>query len=116
VARFHLTGRAAQDLHDIHGRSVETWGVARADRYLADVYAVCDRVATKPELGRFRSRRSAPFLMIPAGRHFIVYDRSGEDVVVLTVLHQARDIEAIIANLEAEFLAQIAIVRGDRDV
>ena len=116
MPRFHLTRRAAQDLRDIHTRSVENRGSARADRYVADIYAICGRVAVDPDLGRLRSHRSPPFLMVAVGRHFVVYDRLGDDVVVLTVLHQVRDIERIIADMGPEFLTQIEIMRGSGGV
>ncbi len=50
--------------------------------------------------------------MVPAGRHFIVYDRFDTQVVVLTVIHQVRDIERIIAAMEPSLLAEIATLRS----
>src|SRR5581483_3741692 len=108
---FYLTRQAARDLRDIHTRSVASWGQARADAYLAEIYSVFARVAASPDLGRLRAHRSAPFLMVPAGRHFVVYDQAADGVIVLTVLHQARDIERIIADLESSFLAEIEALR-----
>jgi plasmid stabilization system protein ParE len=79
---------------------------------LADLYAVLQRIAGNPALGRVRTHRSAPFLMAAAGRHFVVYDRMGDEVVILTVLHQVRDIERIIADMGPEFMAEIEALRG----
>jgi toxin ParE1/3/4 len=112
VPHFHLTRHAARDLRDIHARSVVTWGKPRADQYLADIYAVCGRIAANPALGRLRAHRSAPFLMVAAGRHFVIYDRTDDGVVVLTVLQQVRDIERIIADMGPEFLMEIEALRG----
>lgn len=109
--RFYLTRQTARDLRDIHARSVANWGEERADAYLAEIYAVFAKVAAAPELGRLRAQRSAPFLMVPAGRHFVVYDQAAEGVIVLTVLHQARDVERIIAELGPSFLLEIAALR-----
>jgi toxin ParE1/3/4 len=64
-----------------------------------------------PALGRLRAQRAAPFLMVPAERHFVVYDRTNAGVVVLTVLHQVRDIERIIAAMGPEFLAELEALR-----
>lgn len=50
--------------------------------------------------------------MAAAGRHFVVYDRMGDEVVILTVLHQVRDIERIIADMGPEFMAEIEALRG----
>ncbi len=108
---FYLTRQAARDLHDIHLHSVTKWGQERADAYLAEIYAVFAKVGASPELGRLRAHRSVPFLMVPAGRHFVVYDQAADGVIVLTVLHQARDIEQIIAELGPSFLAEVAALR-----
>jgi len=108
----HLTRRAARDLRDIHAHSTVRWGQARADTYLGDLYAVFARIAANPGLGRLRARRAAPFLMVPSGRHFVVYDLLADRLMILTVLHQVRDIERIIAALEPEFLSEIAALRG----
>jgi len=112
VPSVHLTRRAAHDLRDIHARSVEAWGEARAHAYLTELYAVFAKVAAKPDLGHLRARRAAPFLMVPAGRHFVVYDCLDDRMVILTVLHQARDIERIIGDLAPGFLAEIVALRG----
>jgi plasmid stabilization system protein ParE len=74
VPHFHLTRQAARDLRDIHARSVATWGSARADRYLANIYVVLGMIAANPAPGRLRAHRSAPFLMVAAERHFVIYD------------------------------------------
>jgi plasmid stabilization system protein ParE len=109
---YVLTRRAAMDLRDIRAFSRAQWGAATAQRYMADLYRVLARIAEIPELGEARQYRSAPFLMIPARQHVIVYDRVPVGVVVLTVLHQARDIEGIIARQGPAFLKVIMALRS----
>jgi toxin ParE1/3/4 len=88
------------------------WGNTRADRYVDEIYTVFGKVAANPELGRLRVRRAAPFLMVAAGQHFVIYDRVNDAVVVLTVLHQVRDIERILATMRPDFLAEMEAIRG----
>jgi plasmid stabilization system protein ParE len=107
AARFFLTRRAAIDLRSIHARSCREWGEDVADRYLADLYAALRKAAANPETGRLRQYRSMPFLMVPAQRHFVIYDLIPQGIVVLTIQHQARDIETLIAELTPRFLAEI---------
>ena len=111
---FILTRRAARDLRDIHKRSVVNWGKARADRYLDDIYAVLTKVSVNPNLGRARWRRSAPFMMVAAGHHFVIYDELGDTVIILAILHQVRDIERIIATMRPEFISELEVLRGRR--
>ncbi|WP_341643795.1 type II toxin-antitoxin system RelE/ParE family toxin [Thauera sp. SDU_THAU2] len=107
AARFFLTRRAALDLRSIHARSRREWGNDVADRYVSDLYAAMKDTAANPETGRLRQYRSAPFLMTPAQRHFLIYDVIPQGIAVLTLQHQARDIEALITELTPAFLAEI---------
>lgn len=106
-ATFLLTRTAARDLRRIHVRSRREWGEDVADRYLADLYAALRDAAASPDKGRLRQHRSAPFLMIPARQHFVIYDLMPQGIVVLTVQHQVRDIETLIAELTPAFHAEV---------
>lgn len=106
-ATFLLTRNAALDLRRIHVRSCREWGEAIADRYLADLYTTMAKIASHPEMGRLRQPRSTPFLMVPARQHFVIYDPVPQGIVVLTVQHQVRDIEGLIADLTPAFHAEV---------
>lgn len=106
-ATFLLTRTAARDLRRIHARSRREWGEDVADRYIADLYAALRDAVASPDKGRLRQHRSAPFLMIPARQHFVIYDLMPHGIAVLTVQHQVRDIETLIAELTPAFHAEI---------
>ena len=106
-ATFLLTRNAALDLRRIHTLSRREWGEDVADQYLSDLYAAMGAAATNPEKGRLRQYRSAPFLMISARQHFVIYDLMPEGIVVLTVQHQVRDIETLIAQLSPAFVTEV---------
>jgi plasmid stabilization system protein ParE len=106
-AVFRLTRNAALDLRRIHARSRREWGEDVADRYLADLYAAMGDAAANPKKGRFRQHRSAPFFMVPARQHFVIYDCVPQGIVVLTVQHQVRDIETLIAELTPAFHVEV---------
>lgn len=104
---FLLTRNAALDLRRIHARSRREWGEAVADRYMADVYAAMTDAASRPEKGRPRQHRSAPFLMVPAREHFVIYDVVPQGIVVLTVQLQVRGIETLTTELTPAFHAEV---------
>jgi plasmid stabilization system protein ParE len=106
-AMFLLTRNAALDLRRIYTRSRRDWGDDVADRYLADLYAAMGLAAADPEKGRLRQYRSAPFLMVAAREHFVIYELVPRGVVVLTVQHQMRNIETLIAELTPSFNAEV---------
>ena len=106
-ATFLLTRNAALDLRRIYTRSRREWGDDVADQYLTDLYAAMGVTAANPEKGRLRQYRSAPFLMVPARQHFVIYDLMPRGIAVLTVQHQVRDIETLIAELTPAFHAEV---------
>jgi toxin ParE1/3/4 len=106
-ATFLLTRNAALDLRRIYTRSLREWGDDVADRYIADLYAVMRVAAADPEKGRLRQYRSAPCLMVAARQHFVIYDLVPQGIAVLTVQHQVRDIESLIADLTPAFHAEV---------
>ena len=105
---FVLTRNAVLDLRGIHSRSRREWGESVANQYLADLYAAMGEAAVNPGAGRLRQQRSAPFLMIPAREHFVIYDLVSQGIVVLTVQHQVRHIESLVAELTPAFRAAVA--------
>jgi toxin ParE1/3/4 len=109
---LHLTRRAALDLRDIHRRSVAEWGTSVAARYMNDLYAAMNGAAADPEIGLLRQHRAAPFLMVAARKHFVVYERFGHGIAVLTLLHQSRDIESLIAEMTQSFFREIDRLKG----
>jgi plasmid stabilization system protein ParE len=106
-ATFLLTRNAALDLRRIHTRSRREWGENVADRYLADLYAAMGGAAANPEKGHLRQHRAAPFLMVPARQHFVIYDLVPQGIAVLTVQLQVRDIETLTAKLTPAFHAEV---------
>jgi toxin ParE1/3/4 len=109
----YLTRRAALDLLDIYNHSRREWGEDTADRYMADLYSAMSRAAAKPESGSLRQHRVAPFLMIAARKHFIIYDRIPKGIAILSVLHQLRDIENLVTKLSPSFLKETEKLRTE---
>lgn len=106
-ATFLLTRNAALDLRRIYTRSLREWGDDVVDRYLADLYAVMGVAAADPDKGRLRQYRSAPFLMVAARQHLVIYDLVPQGIAVLTVQHHVRDIESLIVDLTPAFHAEV---------
>ena len=106
-ATFLLTRNAALDLRRIYTRSLRECGDDGADRYLADLYAVMGVAAADPDKGRLRQYRSAPFLMVAARQHLVVYDLVPQGIAVLTVQRQVRGIDSLIADLTPAFHAEV---------
>lgn len=111
MADYFLTHRAAFDLQDIYIRSIENWGESVADEYITALYDAFKLIAENPELGKTRTKRSKPFLMVAAKKHFVVYDTFPKGIIIVTLLHQVRNIESIIEESGPSFISEIETLK-----
>ena len=109
--RFLFTRNADDDITKIYNDSIAQWGNSVADRYITTLYIAFAEIAANPDVGLMRQYRSSPFLLYPAGKHFIVYDRTEQDIIVVAVLHQMQHVERIIQDSSVAFLKDIEQVR-----
>lgn len=106
--KFWLTRRAARDLRDIHDQSLKQWGEKTARGYIDKLYATMGGLKVEDDRTSPREQRALPFKIVAAEKHFIVYEIAEDVAVVLTLLHQRRDIESILRDLTPDFLAEVA--------
>jgi toxin ParE1/3/4 len=108
MTNFWLTRRAARDLRDIHKHSLKQWGEKTARGYIDKLYAAMGALKVDDDRARPREQRALPFKIVAAEKHFIVYEIAEGVPVVLTLLHQRRDIESILQDLTPDFLDEVA--------
>lgn len=107
MAGYYLTRRAYLDLLDIEEFSIEKWGDSQTELYMASLYEAFGQMASNPDIGKTRLNRAFPFYMAPAGRHFAVYKVVENGVIIATVLHAKRNIEAIISSMAYKLTKEI---------
>jgi len=91
-ARYRLSPLAERDLEDIWRYTARTWSIDQADRYVADVMAAVEQLATGARAGRRVDAREGYF-KYPVGSHVIFYQRSGAALDVIRILHQRMDVD-----------------------
>lgn len=91
--RIVRTLRARQDLEDIGQYTLQRWGRRQMAKYLLDLDATIQQLATDPEsLGQDRSHVRSGLRSIRHGQyHFVFYRVRGDTVELIRVLHQRRD-------------------------
>ncbi len=107
MPKFYLTRKANIDLFAIESYSIQQWGEQRAKQYMEDMYVAFKNIAQNPETGQVRFHRSMPFLMAPTEQHFTIYRPFKKNVIIATVLHGRRNIEAIIRDMAPALEAEI---------
>jgi plasmid stabilization system protein ParE len=83
---------AKAELHELRRYSVERWGAAVAQRYLADVRDAARLLAATPERGRLLR---GPYRILRVRSHYLIahVDAGAERVTIARVLHVAMEIE-----------------------
>lgn len=93
---FRLTGAALADLGDIRTFTIETWGRDQWLRYFAGLEAVFARLQEEPTTGRGVPRLAPGVRVVVYRSHRVFFHKNRrEEVVVLRVLHQKRDVDAV---------------------
>lgn len=111
MRHFYLTRRAFLDIQKIYAYTTEHWGDTQAESYVSKLYEDFQKVADKVELGKIRLERSDPFLMYPSGKHFIAYEPYKDGIIIITILHQMRNIETIVQEFGSTFYNEIEALK-----
>lgn len=92
MATLVVTDRALLDFIDVRNYSVEEWGDATADKYLADLEAALQRLAEAPSLLRQDVQVAGHLYFYRVQKHFLVCDVIADSNYSLTVLHCNMDL------------------------
>ncbi len=85
---FHLTPDAQADLLDIRRFTLSQWGVAQAQRYLAQLRRAMQLLAETPSLGKGRPDVAPNVSSFPHASHVIYYIVHEQQLVVFAALHK----------------------------
>ena len=86
-SRWVIRPAAEADLSEIWRHGAGDWGIGQADRYADGLFAVFDLLAEFPEVTRERGEFSPPVRVHPSGSHLVVYQREGQGVEIIRILH-----------------------------
>ena len=81
------------DLQDILDFTMERFGSAQAEKYIHGLFDVFDRLVENPAIGRARLELVAGLRSFPSGSHVIFFMVFVEEIVIVRVLHGARDVK-----------------------
>jgi toxin ParE1/3/4 len=93
-----LSGRGRRDLDEIRNWTIETWGTARWQAYYRGIGSCLRRIASDPTCGRPQDRLARGTRSLTYERHLIFFApvvSHGGQPVVLRILHQRRNLEAM---------------------
>jgi toxin ParE1/3/4 len=94
MPRVMLTGPARDDLREIW-RYIALENGAAADRLLDRIYELCSLYASLPEAGTAVDRWQAGLRCCSVGNYVIFFRHETDGMLVVRVLHGARNIEEL---------------------
>ena len=94
---YILTLNAQQDIDNIANYSLLNHGEERAALYLEELHDKFDHIVLNPSLGTHRTDIREGLYSRFHQLHTIFYRMDGEEITVLRILHQSRDIQRAFA-------------------
>lgn len=89
---FILSGAAEEDIVAIGEQGIRVFGLAAAQRYNDDLFALLDLIAENPRMARERSELSSPVRIHPFKSHLVVYRIQGDgSILVIRIRHAHED-------------------------
>ena len=93
TSSYRLTPRAKADLDEIWDYTSERWDAAQAERYILQIKAAIESIASDPSRGRPCDDIRPGYLRYPIGSHILFYRLTGQGVDVVRILHQRMDFD-----------------------
>ena len=93
MARLEYSVEAAADIDDLAAFSVARFGREAAADYLNGLQAACDQLTTYPERAAVYPRLEPEIRCLIYRRHRIFYRTTGKSVLIVRILHHARDVK-----------------------
>jgi toxin ParE1/3/4 len=84
----HYTLAAEADLTSIAQYTLEVWGSAQCDKYMALLEETCERILPDNIHHALPVPERAELLRWRCERHFIYFRLDGEDIEIVRVLHE----------------------------
>ncbi|MBB4064374.1 type II toxin-antitoxin system RelE/ParE family toxin [Gellertiella hungarica] len=88
---YRTTTEADRELIEIYVFGAERFGVQQSEQYLEGLFQTFDLLAENPYLARERRELNPPMRLHPYGAHMIVYTITGDDILIVRVLHGRQD-------------------------
>lgn len=95
---YFLYPRAEQDITDIWTDGADRWGVDQAERYFDGMVKLFDLLSAQPEIARLRDEFRPPVRIHPYGSHVVVYETVETGIAIIRVLHDRRNILALLGE------------------
>lgn len=88
---YRLTPAAQRDLSEIWDFTEGRWDIRQAEKYITEIRAAIERIATDPERGRTCDEIREGYRRYGIGSHLVFYVETATSVDIIRILHQRMD-------------------------
>ena len=88
---YRLTPSAMNDLSLIWDYTEQQWNTRQAEIYISEIRFAFERLDEQPDRGHACDEIRRGYRQYTNGRHVIFYVKTGEDIVIVRILHQHMD-------------------------
>ena len=110
---LEISKRAARDIDQIYGYSVEQWGKKVAEDYLDSIDAALARIQREPSLLKTKPEASASLCFYRVQKHYLISALYEDSIFVLAIKHGAMDLPARLSELEPRLQIEAALLYED---
>lgn len=93
MSQVILSPKAKSDLSDIWGYTLAEWGIDQAEKYVRELWAVMQELASNPSTSTDISDVRKGYRKTRSGSHVIFFKLIREGIDVVRILHQKMDFE-----------------------
>lgn len=93
--KFQYAKRAANHLKKIYLDTAQEWGIAQADSYESSLKEALQLLADNPDMGRTCDHIRKGYRRHEHKHHIIFYRKQEDGILVMSVIHESRDIERL---------------------
>lgn len=97
MSAVELTAEARADLDEIDTFGLARFGAVVSDSYMTGFFEAFELLSEFPEVGRKVPGRADGIRSLLVGRHRLFYRSVGDVVVIMRVLHTARDTRTLLS-------------------
>lgn len=98
ASKHVLRPLAEQDIADIWSAGADRWGIDQADRYFDGMMDLFDLLSEQPEIARLRNEFIPPVRIHIYGVHIVIFETVETGIAIIRILHQRRDILALLGE------------------
>jgi toxin ParE1/3/4 len=95
MAQFRFRPKAIVDINSIWKYTFRTWSRTQANRYVAQIYEVCQKIADNSAIGKLRYDIDEKLYALLSGKHIIFYRvASPNEIIIVRILHGQMDLKS----------------------